>query len=187
MGKPSKSLLQKERLKRRFRVVGAIKVRVPMINFFIKKCWALMKENFFRCFMSFYLDAFLSRSCASSFMTLIPKSSNPLGLNDYKLICLIGCIYKAISKLLASRLKLVINSIVSQCRSPFVPGRQRLDGNLLANDLVDYAKREGKYYLFFKVDFKKAYDMVNWNFLRFMLKNMSFGEEWMSWMKAIFF
>src|SRR4051812_2340477 len=34
---------------------------------FIKKCWAFMKEDLVRCFMSFYTHAFLSRSCTSSF------------------------------------------------------------------------------------------------------------------------
>ncbi|XP_058733229.1 uncharacterized protein LOC131604830 [Vicia villosa] len=82
---------------------------------------------------------------------LIPKSSNPLGLDDYRPIYLVGCIYKAISKLLASRLKLVLNSIVSQCQSAFVSGRQLLDGVVVANELMDFAKREGNECLLFKV------------------------------------
>ncbi|XP_058753181.1 uncharacterized protein LOC131626381 [Vicia villosa] len=91
--------------------------------FFINKCWPFMKDDFVRCFSSFYFNASLSRSCISSFLSLIPKSSSPLGFNDYKPICLIGCIYKAISNILVSRLKLVLNSIVSQCQSAFAPGR----------------------------------------------------------------
>lgn len=41
--------------------------------------------------------------------------------------------------------------------------------------------------MFLKVDFEKAYDRVNWNFLRFMLKKMGFGVNWCKWMEACVF
>ncbi|XP_058759359.1 uncharacterized protein LOC131632631 [Vicia villosa] len=47
-----------------------------------------------------------------------------------------------VAKLLPGRLKGVLNSIISSCQSAFVPGRQLLDGVLVANDVVDYAKKE---------------------------------------------
>ncbi|XP_058777150.1 uncharacterized protein LOC131651507 [Vicia villosa] len=72
-----------------------------------------------------------------------------------------GCMYKAIAKLLAGRLKKVLHSVVSSCQSAFVPGRQLLDGVLVANEVVDFAKKGGRNCLLFKVDFEKAYDKVN--------------------------
>ncbi|XP_058753182.1 uncharacterized protein LOC131626382 [Vicia villosa] len=62
-----------------------------------------------------------------------------------------------------------------------------LDGILVANELVDYARREGKDGFVFKVDFEKDYDKVSWKFFRFMLKNMGFSDVWMHWMEALFF
>ncbi|XP_058726606.1 uncharacterized protein LOC131597964 [Vicia villosa] len=83
----------------------------------------------------------------------VDKSPGPDGP-----ICLVGCLYKAAAKLLAGRLKRVLNSIISPCQSAFVPGRQLLDGVLVANEVVDYARKEGKNCMLFKVDFEKAYD-----------------------------
>lgn len=51
------------------------------------------------------------------------------------------------------------------------------DGVLEANEVVDFATRTKKDFLLFKVDFEKAYDMVNWEFIRYMLKRMNFGKK----------
>ncbi|XP_058742003.1 uncharacterized protein LOC131614437 [Vicia villosa] len=155
--------------------------------FFIKRCWDFMKVEFINCFKCFHREALLSKSITSSFLTLIPKSSNPLSLDEYRPICLVGCIYKAISKLLASRLKKVLGTTISKCQSAFVPGRQLLDGVMVANEVVDFAKREGIGCLLFKVDFEKAYDKVSWDFLRYLLRRMGFGDTWLKWMEALIF
>ncbi|XP_058779060.1 uncharacterized protein LOC131653017 [Vicia villosa] len=118
---------------------------------------------------------------------LIPKGSSPLCLDDYRPICLVGCMYKVVAKLLVGRLKHVLNSVVSHCQSAFVPGRQLLDGVLVANEAVDFARKEGGSCLLFKVDFEKAYDKVSWNFLRYLLVKMGFGAKWRKWMELLIF
>ncbi|XP_058750878.1 uncharacterized protein LOC131623901 [Vicia villosa] len=100
----------------------------------------------------FHGGALLSKFITSSFLSLIPKFSSPFGLEDYRPICIVGCLYKALSKLLASRLKAVLDAIVSPCQSAFVSDRQLLDGILVANELVDFATKEKKECLLFKID-----------------------------------
>lgn len=139
---------------------------------FVKKCWFFLKEDFVSCFKDFHSGAMLSKVITSSFITLIPKFSNPLGLDDYRSIFLLGCIHKIISKLLDGKVKKVLATIISQSQSAFVSGRQMLDGVLVANELVDYASRERRECLLFNVDFEKVYDKVIWNFLKFMMKRM---------------
>ncbi|XP_058752759.1 uncharacterized protein LOC131625939 [Vicia villosa] len=95
--------------------------------------------------------------------------------------------YKVVTKLLAGRLKKVLLSIISNCQSAFVPGRQLLDGVLVANEVVDYARKEGSKCIPFKVDFEKAYDKVSWNFLRYMMQRMDFGHRWLKWMELLVF
>ncbi|CAI8592501.1 unnamed protein product [Vicia faba] len=50
----------------------------------------------------------------------------------------------------------MLNCIVSKCQSAFVPGKQLLDGVLVANEVVDYETKVKKGYMLFKVDFEKA-------------------------------
>lgn len=97
----------------------------------------------------------------SSFLTLIPKFDNPQGLDEYMPICLIGCMYKVVSKILTSRFKKVIGKIVYSNQTIFIPGTQILDGVLVTNEILDYASREKKNYLLLKVDFAQAYNYVD--------------------------
>jgi hypothetical protein len=62
-----------------------------------------------------------------------------------------------------------------------ISGRQILDGILIANEIVDEAKRRKKEILLFKVDFEKAYDSVDWNFLDFVMQKMEFHNKWRRW------
>lgn len=54
-----------------------------------------------------------------------------------------------------------MNSIISPSQSAFLEGRNLVDGVLVVNELVDYAKRAKKEFLIFKVDFEKAYDSMD--------------------------
>ncbi|XP_058753205.1 uncharacterized protein LOC131626408 [Vicia villosa] len=67
------------------------------------------------------------------------------------------------------------------------PGRQLLDGVLVANEVVDLARKEGMSCFLFKVDFEKAYDKISWEFLRGMLVKMGFGDKWRKWMELLVF
>ncbi|CAK8537480.1 unnamed protein product [Lathyrus sativus] len=81
----------------------------------------------------------------------------------------------------------VIHKIVSPSQTTFIPGRQIYDGVLLANEIEDYAKRFKKECLFFKVDYAKAYDCVDWLYLDAMLVKMGFGPNWLKWIRGSVF
>lgn len=75
---------------------------------------------------------------------LIPKKDNPVSLNDYKPISLVGCLYKVLAKLLAGRLSKVVDSMISGNQTAFLKGRNILDGVVIANEILDDAKKTGK-------------------------------------------
>ncbi|RZB71032.1 LINE-1 retrotransposable element ORF2 protein [Glycine soja] len=129
----------------------------------------------------------LPKAITASFLALIPKVNSPQNLKEYRPICLIGCLYKILSKVLASRLKKVIAKLISPCQSAFISGRQILDGVLMINEVVDLAKRRKDECLLFKVDFEKAYDSVSWSFLTYMLNKMGFDKRWIGWIQACVF
>ena len=75
---------------------------------FIKKFWDIIKGDLVSAVQWFWRTGEISRGCNASFVTLIPKVSDPIGLGDYRPISLIGFYYKIIAKLLAERIKVVV-------------------------------------------------------------------------------
>ncbi|GKE26983.1 cysteine-rich receptor-like protein kinase, partial [Tanacetum coccineum] len=63
----------------------------------------------------------------------------------------------------------------------FVEGRFILDGVLIANETMEFLKKLKRKGLIFKVDFKKAYDNIEWGFLLEIMKCMGFGDRLCKW------
>lgn len=154
---------------------------------FIKEFWYLIKDEVRIMFDQFHANEILLKSMLAFFVTLIPKVSSPMDLKDFRPIFLLGCLYKLLAKVLARRLERVMNSIITPAQSAFLKGRHLVDGVLAINELVDYAKKAKKECLIFKVDFEKAYDLVNWGFLEYMMRMVGMYEKWVNWMKACVF
>lgn len=113
---------------------------------------------------------------------LFSKTKDPTVLRDYRPISLIGSIYKIISKVLASRLKTLIGGVIDETQSAYVEGCNILDDPLIINEVCSWAKKTGKELLFFKVDFDKAFNSVNWEFLDSIMSQIEFESKWIKWM-----
>ncbi|GAU46303.1 hypothetical protein TSUD_283280 [Trifolium subterraneum] len=129
---------------------------------FMKACWSIVKSDVMAFLNEFHKTAILPKAVTASFLTLIPKKDHPQDLFDYRPICLIGCLYKILSKILANRLKTVLGKLISTCQSAFLPQRQILDGVVVLNEIIDLAKKRKDGCLLFKVDFERAYDTLKW-------------------------
>lgn len=98
-----------------------------------------------------------------------------------------GCIYKITAKLLASRFKRALLGLFSPTQTTFLPQRQILDDMLVVNEIINLAKRRNDPCLMIKSDFEKAYEIVSWGLLDYMLGRMGFNNRWRCWMKAYIF
>ena len=124
---------------------------------FIKKSWGVLKDDIVAATTIFHENGHIPNGCNASFVALIPKVKDPVMLEQYRPISLVGAVYKIISKILAGRMKKVIGSVIEECQLAFLKNRGILDSVLLANEVVEDLRRGGKSGLCFKVGFEKAY------------------------------
>ncbi|KAK2644755.1 hypothetical protein Ddye_019950 [Dipteronia dyeriana] len=83
-----------------------------------------------------------------------------------------------LAKILANRIRHVLNSVIGPTHMTFVKDRQILDSFVVAEEVIHSWKRDGKGGPLVKLDFKKAYDSVDHDFLIEVLAKMGFGVRW---------
>ena len=103
------------------------------------------------------------KSINHTFITLIPKVNNPERVSDFRPISLYNVIYKIISKVIANRLKPLLDSIISETQSAFIADRLIADHILIAFESLHHMKTNctrKKGFMAMKLDMSKAYDRV---------------------------
>ncbi|GJU93123.1 RNA-directed DNA polymerase, eukaryota [Tanacetum coccineum] len=150
---------------------------------FYRRYWTFLENDVVEAVLYFFNHGQFPKGSNSSFITLIPKTQEAKMMKDFRPITLIGSLYKIIAKILANRLVVVLEDLVSDVQSAFVAKRQILDGPFILNELFQWCKMKKKHTMIFKVDFEKAYDSVRWDYLDDVLKRFGFGEKWCGWIQ----
>ena len=152
---------------------------------FYQHFWDIIKDDFMQLVQAFYNNTLDLTRLNMASICLIPKKENASEIKNFRPISLINCSLKIITKCLTDRLALCMDDLIDCTQNAFIKGRLIMDNILVANEVlhsVRIAKVQG---VLFKLDFEKAYDMVNWDFLLEVLELRGFGERFISWIKAL--
>ncbi|GKC86679.1 cysteine-rich receptor-like protein kinase, partial [Tanacetum coccineum] len=135
----------------------------------------VIKNDTVDFFREFHVKGRFSMALNNYFIALIPKKLCLQDLNDFRPISLISSIHKVLSKVLAGRIKAVMESVIGGSHFAFMKRRQILDCTLIANEVIHPLKKSKEGGLILKVEIEKAYDTVEWIFVDRVLEEMKFG------------
>eukprot|EP00253_Pinus_taeda_P009728 PITA_09728 len=120
----------------------------------------------------------------ATFIALIPKFDKPSSFDGFQPISLCNCIYKIIAKIIANRLKPILLLHIAQEQFSFLHNRQIHEAIGTAQELlhsIQYRKTKG---MILKIDLSKAFDRVNWLYLRLLLTHIGFPYSFIKWIMS---
>ena len=153
---------------------------------FYQTFWPILGNFLVDVFNSSYRKGKLVQSQRLSVMTLIHKKDDRDDINNYRPISLTNVDYRIIAFVLANRLQKVIGKIINQDQTAYIKGRYMGYNIRLVSDTIDYYDITNKSGMLFSLDFKKAFDSLEWNFIFKTLEAFNFGDSFINWIKTIY-
>lgn len=156
-------------------------------SMFFKSAWDIVSGDVIAAVKEFFVSGRLLKQWNHTVIALIPKSPSAASPSDYRPISCCTTICKIISKILVMRLRKVMPGIVDGSQSDFIHGRSIVDNIHLAQELLrKYARKRISPRCTLKVDLQKAYDTVDWDFLKETLTFLNFPCRFIDWiMKCV--
>ena len=129
----------------------------------------------------------LSISQRRGVISLVPKEdSNLLLLSNWRPITLLNVDYKIASKTIAKRIENVLPKLIHMDQTGFIKGRYIGQNIRLLIDILDETKLQEIPGILLLLDFKKAFDTIEWSFIQQTLKIFNFGESVQQWVSTFY-
>jgi hypothetical protein len=132
---------------------------------FYQTFWSLIAEDIFSLFQAFYDGKIDISRLNYGTIILIAKGMGADKIQMYRPICLLNVLFKLVTKVMNNRAIQVADEVISKIQSAFIRGRFILDSVVILHETMHYIHKKKKNGIFFKVDFEKAYDKINWEFM----------------------
>ncbi|XP_060972201.1 uncharacterized protein LOC133038159 [Cannabis sativa] len=142
---------------------------------FYQKFWDVLRHDVVQLVKDFFQNATFPDQLPATNIVLVPKKKQPTSMTEIRPISLCNVLYKVISKVLANRIKSVLNLVISETQSAFIPNRLITNNIMVAFEIMHYMKRKtaGRNgVMALKLDMSKAYDRVEWGYLQAVLIKM---------------
>ena len=129
----------------------------------------------------------LSISQKRGIISLIPKKNKDKTiLENLRPISLLNVDYKILTKVIAKRIEKVLPTLINPDQTGYVKGRYIGENVRLIYDLLQYTDKLNKKGIAIFLDFKKAFDSIEWNYLLETLRLFNFGLDIQNWIKLFY-
>lgn len=116
---------------------------------------------------------------------LIHKEGEKALIKNWCPITLLNVSYKILAKVLANRLVTILPKFICSTQTSFIKGRYILENLITCWESMKWAKSSKQDTAIFLLDFEKAYDGVEWDFILTMLDAFGFPTELYNYVKIL--
>ena len=151
--------------------------------------------TFFNDIIDVLLDSFnysfqkgiLSNSQRCGIITLLPKKDkDPMLVKNYRPISLLNVDYKLLAKVMSSRLKPCMDSLIHLDQQGFMKGRIIGTNIRTIIDLIEYTDLTNDPGSIVLLDFEKAFDRIEHKYLFKALEYFNLGDNFIRWIKTFY-
>ena len=128
----------------------------------------------------------LSESQRLAILTLLYKKGDKQCLENWRPISLLNTDYKILAKVLCKRLKYVIDKLISHEQTGYLKRRSAMQNLRLVQDIIEYCEHNDIPGILLFLDFKKAFDCIDHQFLFHVLHKFNFKESFIGWVRTIY-
>lgn len=148
---------------------------------FFQKFWEQLRPVVMPMFQEFYIGTLVMPRLNFGVITLIPKVTGATDIRQFRPITVINVIQRIFAKVCATRLAPVLECLTHPLQFAFLKGRFLHDGVLALHEIIHEVKARRHKGVFLKLDFQKAYDRLDWTFLRQVLERRGFDDRVICW------
>ena len=154
---------------------------------FYRYFWNLLGSFMVSSFNYAFRNGTLSISQRQGIISLIPKKKkNTEYLKNWRSVSLLNVDYKIATKTIALRLEKILPNLIHPCQSGYVKGRFIGESIRLIADTMHFTKAKNIPGVAVFLDFEKAFDSIEWNFIHRCLETFNFGLDLRQWIKVFY-
>ncbi|KAL0293247.1 UNVERIFIED_CONTAM: hypothetical protein Scaly_3145000 [Sesamum calycinum] len=151
---------------------------------FYKAAWPVIGEEVVKAILEFFTTGRLLKQVNTTILALIPKVRMPSLVSDFRPISCCNVLYKVITKIIVQRLRSVLDKIDQSLTKCICPGPLYWGQYLTCpGDVSGYNRQGLPMRCALKVDLRKAYDTVEWDFLSAVLHLFGFPDIFIGWIE----
>lgn len=156
-----------------------------LTNEFLHAYWHIVKEDIMLIMHGFHQGILDLTQINKANVIMVPKKEQSEEVGDFRPISVINLVPKLISKILSNRLRTKMPELVSAKQTAFIQGRQISENFVATREVFQHIAQAGQPAIFLKLDFAKAFDSIEWEFLFHILAARGFPSRWLQWIRML--
>ena len=149
--------------------------------------WDSIAQILVECFNESFAKGEMSSSQRQAVITFIEKKDQDrCDLKTWRLISLLNVDAKIASKVIAERMKRLLPGLIHDNQSGYIPGRWIGENIRSILDIMHYRQAKKFPGLLLFIDFEKAFDSLEWDYLNHCLQLFNFGPDLIRWVNTFY-